>query len=536
MAKLTKAEQRARQQQRELRNPLTGEAPNSYTQVSNRELQRPTNAQPIKRDVGLQRRTRKAADEHLRGNASDAPMGYRLDGIAPEYRTFATGANHMFPNTAKDRGVPAIDQQHEAHPGVTVQRRAEDLSGKEYRKGEQVLVQYGHDPKNPMESLKEVQRKALDHSVAQHIAAGVQESSSQMFYGGTPTTSGMDPANRSRHETGVMEAHERFNQGVDLIREHPEFARNTEGFSPRKKQDSAERLMAQSAADTSPNSKWRDTKKDGSPAKYPWPNMQQAEEAALAGMENREPRFISGRVDNNPKAAERVRESLDNQDYEMHKYGDPVGSAKTISFRGALVDKDSPDAFKVSDVHESSVVAPWLDTSKAIMHQRVDEQGNKVGKQVPVYKDTPARDRRGLTPLTKTSGTQGGSRVSEAPLRGDSRPEVMLNKGRSTVHALNDHATRAVLSERGLSRGVNYADNVHTMQGATWGMQQVRRPDVDVSPADQYPVTRKWDQEGINVPLGGDIRNMGSTSTNLSRQFGENNRRGRTETIWPEDR
>lgn len=532
-----KKTQSAKAKERELRNPLTGQAPNSFTQATNRDLPEPTNVREPSKDLGLQRRTRKAADEHLRGHASDAPMGYRLDGISEEYRTFVTGANHMFPNRAKERGVPAINEPHEADPGVTVQRRAEDLSGKEYRKGAQTLAQYGHDPKDPVGSLKKMQGKALDHTVAQHIAAGTQESSSQMFYGGTPTTTDMDHDLDSlqRHESGVMASHDRFREGVNKISQHPGMRDAIGHLSPREQQDASTRLMAQATADTSPNTKWRDSRKDGSDSRYPWPNMQQAEEATVAAVEMREPKFISGRIGNIHKAADRVGHAIDNKDFNVHQYGNPRSAAKTVAFRGALVDKDAADAYKVTDVHEASVVAPWLSTAKAHMHARVDEEGEQVGPKVHVYADTPKAHRTGLKPLTKTTGGQGGE-IKTVPQWGVSRPEAMLQQGGSTVHALNDYATRSVLAERGLSRGVEYADNAHAMQGATWGMQQMRRKDVNVSPADQYPVTRQWEREGINVPADGDIRNMGSAKTNLSRQFDVNDRRGRTQTIWPEDR
>lgn len=530
--KPTKAQIKAREEAKALRNPLTGQQPNSFTQVTNRDLPAPRNVQTRDPDVGLQRRTRKAADAYLRGDANKAPQGYRLDAIDPQYRTFVTGANHMLPNTAKQKGVPAINEPHEADPGVTVQRRAEDLSGKEVRKGLSTLKQYGHDPKNPMESLKEVHRQAIDHATAQHIAAGVHESASQMFYGGTPTTTGMDHDLESldRHESGVMAANDRFHQASRSLAQHPDFVSQTSHLAPRERQSAATRLTAQSVADTSPNSKWRDTPG----ARYQWPNIEQAEEANKAAVEGGPVKFITGRVQNHQKAKERVQDAVDTKNYDVHQHGDVVSAPKTVAFRGALANKDAADAFKVTDVHEASIVAPWLDTAKAHMHARFDESGEQVGHQTPVYKDTPKAQRRGLTPLTKEIGQHSGY-VKEVPKWGLSRPEAMLSESRSTVHALNDRATREVLTERGLSRGVNYADNVHSAQGMAWGLQQSRRADVNVSPADQYPVRRNWQDEGINVPAAGDIRAMGSAHTNLSPQFVPNSRTGRTQSIWPED-
>lgn len=516
------------------RNPFTGQESNSFTQVTNRDLPAPKNVRISERDRGLTARTRQAANDHLRGHASDAPMGYRLDSIEPQYRSFVTGARHMFPNTAAEKGTPAINEPHAANSGVTVQRRAEDLSGKEVAKGKSTLIQYGHDAKDPMESLREVHRRALDHVTAQHIAAGVHESSSQMFYGGSTTTEiPSDIAAQSAHESNVMAARDRFAKGVRNLATHPDFVAQTPHLNHRERMHAATNLMAQSTADTSPNAKWRDRPTDRNPD--PWPNMDQAEESATAAVENREPKFITGRIGNISKASNRVGEAIDTKNYDVHQYGDHVSAPKTVAFRGALIDKDSPDAYKVSDVHEASVVAPWLDTAKAHMHERLDENGDRVGHKVPVYADTPQSRRRGLTKISSYTGGQGGE-IKEKPDWGLSRPEAMLSEGRSTVHALNDRATREVLAERGLSRGPNYADNVHSMQGAAWGMQQVRRGNVNVSPADQYPVVRNWHSEGINVPSGHDIRNLPhSPQTNLSPQFGPNERRGRTQSVWPED-
>ena len=61
--------------------------------------------------------------------------------MSPQNFTWVMGGNRMFPNANTG---PAINEPHEATPGVTVQRRAEDLSGPEYRKGEDTLgLRYG---------------------------------------------------------------------------------------------------------------------------------------------------------------------------------------------------------------------------------------------------------------------------------------------------------------------------------------------------------------------------------------------------------
>src|SRR6185503_11844169 len=246
--------------------------------------------------------------------------------------------------------------------------------------------------------------------------------------------------------------------------------------------------MAQATADTSPNSKWRTSKG--------WPNMEQAEAAAVGGLTgargvagkpdavNGGIPFITGRKQNTNKAADRVDE-MTTTGQGSHAYGDHITSPKTMAFRGALSQPNSPDAYKVTDVHEAGVVLPGAGTDKGMRYT------NEAGKTEYHYKDQPASHLKGLTPVMKADAH--GKMKQDT---GNARAENMLSDSRSTVHALNDYATRHALSERGLSRGPNYSDNVHHQQAATWGSQQVRRPDVAVAHADQYPVVRDWGAEG----------------------------------------
>jgi hypothetical protein len=219
--------------------------------------------------------------------------------------------------------------------------------------------------------------------------------------------------------------------------------------------------------------------------------MEQAEASAVGGLEGRRGqegkpgavnggiKFVTGRVQNHQKAADRVDE-MTRTGQGSHEYGDHTTSPKTMAFRGALAQPNSPDAYKVTDVHEAGVVLPGAATSKGKRYT------TEAGKTEYHYADQPDSHLEGLTPVMKGPKHDVGN----------ARAENMLSDSRSTVHALNDHATRHALAERGLSRGVNYADNVHHQQAATWGSQQVRRPDVAVAHADQYPVVRDWGAEG----------------------------------------
>lgn len=473
-------------------NPLTGEEPNSFTAVQGREMPAAKNSREFTGDGGRARTRMQAlhAEATKPGGVVDAQVGYQKpEGMSDRHFAWVTGAHRMFPNASAERGTPAINEPHPHSEGVTVQRRAEDLGGKEYRKGLAVLAHYGHDSKDPLGSLRDTHARTLNRVIAEHAQAGVEESSSQMFYGGRVNTEIHDPGMDAMHSHGVHEAHQRFRSAVQGLAMSEDFARRTPGLAHRERMAAATSVMAQSVADTSPNAKWRDGDR--------WPNIEQAEEATRAGITGTHPRFIAGRVGNIDKAAGRAGDMVRHGEFDTHGYGDPTSAPKTVAFRGALVDRDHTDAYKVSDVHEASVIAPGLSTAKGKVYQ------TREGQRALVHADAPASAAKGLSPVLEPLGAAREGKFKHKV--GYSRPEEMLSKGGGTVHALNDRASREVLANHGLSRGVNYSDNVHAMQAAEWGSQQMIRHDVNVSHANQYPVVRDWAQEGINVPRGADV-------------------------------
>lgn len=471
-------------------NPLTGQAPNSFTKVTNRDLPAPSLRAQMPAAMPEADRARMAAAHQKAtgpGGVNEGQLGYtRPHGMSPHQFSQVMGAHRMFPNEAAKAGTPAINEPHEAHPHVTVQRRAEDLSAPEVAKGVKTLQNYGYGH-DPIGELKHVQGQAIDRVIGEHAAAGVEESNSQHFYGGAPVTSDVGHM-QATHNAGITAANDRFHQGAQRLLQHPQFQARTAGMSEQQRSDHAVGTMAQATADTSPNSKWRTSKG--------WPNMEQAEASAVGGLTgargtegkpnavNGGIKFITGRVQNHEKAAERVDE-MTRTGQGSHAYGDHITSPKTMAFRGALAQPNSPDAYKVTDVHEAGVVLPGAGTDKGRRYT------DAAGKTVYHYDDQPDSHLAGLTPKMKTDAH---GKVKQD--MGNARAENMLSDSRSTVHALNDYATRHALSERGLSRGPNYADNVHHQQAAAWGSQQVRRPDVAVSHADQYPVVRDWGAEG----------------------------------------
>ena len=495
---------------KDLTNPLTGKGPNEFTQVTNRQLDTPMNV----RQFGMMEPERKrmraehrAAVAPVTGTAH-AQIGYQKpEGMNQQDFTWLMGGHHMFPNPAAEENTPAINQPHAAEPGVTVQRRAEDLSGPEVEKGKAALVQYGHDPRNPIKSLQDTQAIALNRVMAEHAQAGVEESASQHFYGGTGTNTVLPTREQNlQHQAGVRAANNRLLESAGNLAEHPEFIARTDQLSPAQRRAGAKNIMAQSVADTSPNAKWRSGEK--------WPNIEQAEESVSSTLENRDPKFMTGRIQNIYKAGARADEMLSSGQFDPSEYGNQRTAPKTIAFRGALVNQNSPDAYKVSDVHEGSVMAPGLPTKKGLVFAEHNEEGERTSPKQYQYPDSNARDFRSLTPVYNPN-IPGKQEV------GNSRVENMLAVG-PQVHALNDYASRRALSDAGLSRGINYADNVHAMQGATWGSQQVRRPDVMVSHADQYPVVRDWGAEGhaeLN-PMGQSL--FGGRTRGMGPQFVSN--------------
>lgn len=471
------------------RNPISGLQPNQFSKVAGRELPAPKNVKPFEGSKAESARLGKLHKEATApGGKVDPALGYgKPEGMSYRSHAWLTGAHHMFPNESAERGEPAINEPHEHNPGITVSRRAEDLSGKELAKGKAVLSHFTGG-RNPIETAKETHRRTMTRVIGEHAQAGVEESTSQHFYGGKVTTDIPDPQMRKVHEQAMGETSARISEGAHRLANHPQFVEKTPGMSEDERLKHAHGLLTQSIADTSPNTKWRES--SGA-----WPNIAQAEESATAGIEGREPRFIAGRAQNHTKAADRVGHALNNQQFDTHHYGNPSTSPKTMDFRGALTDRAHTDARKVSDIHEASVLAPGLPTGKSQMYAHHDEAGNVVGTKHAQYPDMPkSAVPKGMSPV-QVETSKGSGKYKVQP--GLSRPEQMLSAaGHGIVHAINDHASRHVLSEMGLSRSPNHSDNVHAMQAAAWGSQQMLRPDVNVSHADQYPVVRNWGAEG----------------------------------------
>jgi hypothetical protein len=399
--------------------------------------------------------------------------------LTPALVGWVAGVHNTFPD--KPTG-PAINEPHEAAPHEVVQRRLEDLSGNEIEHMDKTMSQYGYAGDTPQEKvghLGNIQMRNMFRVLSENTQAGVNENSRQLFYGGTPNTRISDPVLHKLHEDKVLESQRRFNMGVSGIANHPEFT-NRFGHLPGHEQDEIARTMEATAlADTSPNSKWQ-TSKTGR-----WPNMEQGEEVVSSEFEGRPPKFISGRVQNNVKAQKNIAAISTKGPSALR---DMTRTPKTTPFRGALIQHDSPDSFTVSDIHEGKQIAPHLTVEKPNTYVKRDSEGNQVGNLIQIERNQPVP--RGYKPHVDETGKQK---------TGDSQVESMLSDSHGTIHAANDYATRQVNAELGISRGVNYADNLNVGQAARWGSQQQHRADVPTSHADLYPVVRSWGSEGSTL-------------------------------------
>lgn len=490
-------------------NPVTKKKANTFTKVTNADLPAPI----AKKELEPQTPREKTETRYLKrqwsekvdapNSSVDAPIGYRIaepEQVSsfvdagprtnnPRLLAWAMGAHHAFPTPTSG---PAINEPHELAPHEIPMRRFEDLSGAEVAHGNEVLKRSGVPGTNPIKALESVQMRNTFRVLSEHAAAGMSESASQKFYGGSINSKIPIQNFAETHEAAVLDSQRRFAQGVETIKNHPVFAERHEGLSDEAKDELARTKLASAIADTSPNTKYRENSK--------YPNIEQAEESTVAGMEGRTPRFIAGRKQNHPKAASNTERLSAEGVSAIREFSE---TPKTGPFRSALIQHDSPDAFVVTDIHEGSQMLPHLSTTKGDEYEALDASGNRVGKKALIHPGMKIPE--GMTPVIKTTET-GKQKQS----KGDSRVEVALSKGGGILHKINDYTTRKVNSALGISRGVNYADNVHEMQAARWGSQQVARPDVNVSSADQYPVIRDWQAEGVTLDRPESMKNLGN--------------------------
>lgn len=452
----------------------------------------------------------------------DASLGYRIgtpssiESMSPEQGELVgwlMGAHHVFKDS---KTGPAINEPHEASDDIHVPRRLEDLSGNEYQHAENTLRDYGHtDPSGPVESVRKTQMRNTLRALGEHAAAGTEESTSQLFYGGEPTTRINDEALAELHRNKMLETQKRFAESVGRISSSQQFVEATQGLDESRVPFYTRAVAANSTTRTSPNTKWREGDR--------WPNMNAADEATAAALEGREPdskMYAPSRPANVKRAVEETaemvynktpRSALDKTRDDASRRAAPYVAPKTRDFGNALIDSGGPDSRAVADIMEGHQIAPWLSTQKSRVYELLDESGARATephpstgrmRQVAKVEVHPGmRVPTGYTEALEVDKETGKSK----PEKGRSEVEAMLAAGDSYVHSANDYATRRVNADLGVSRSVNHADRVNEAQALRWGSEQQARTDIThVSSATQYPVIRDWQAEGTT--LGGGSR------------------------------
>lgn len=517
-------------------NPLTGQPANSFTKAYRVEPDKSASVirdgvtqdhrsvlatpQAIQqKDPSPQRRSRQIKHTKMANNSvdspMDAPLGYRL--VNPEHAASMTpeqtslvgwlyGAHHVFKGNPTG---PAINEPHEASDDIHIPRRLEDLSGVEYNHAIQTLRDYGHRTNDTLGSVTETQTRNTLRALGEHAAAGTQESASQLFYGGEPTTHIHDTSLAELHRSKMMETQNRFNESVSSVQRSSQFQESTSRKPEEEAGAVARSVAANSTTRTSPNTKWRhrDT----------WPNMRAGDEATSAALEGRKPDLskVSGSRPANVDLAVQEASLMVHEGVPRAAIGKrdstpsdhPAATQpKTRDFGNALISHDSPESRAVSDVMEGHQISPSLSTVKTTVYEKLNADGSRATEPHPNTGKTRNVARVSVLPGKKApSGYTVSMKADETtgklkPEKGNSEVEAMLASGKSTVHAANDYATRKVNADLGVSRGVNYSDNVNQAQALRWGSEQQSRKDIShVNSATQYPVIRDWQAEGATL-------------------------------------
>lgn len=519
-------------------NPITGLPANSYTKAyrteadgsasvissgttSDGRMVLPEPKQKDKKAPSPQRASRQKRAREMKNNTvdsrMDAPLGYRFG--SPEHLESMTdqqaqlvgwlaGVHHVFKGP---RSGPAINEPHEAGDDFHLPRRLEDLSGNEYEHAESTLRDFGHsDPAGPIESLRKTQMRHTVKALGEHAAAGTEESASQLFYGGDPTTQISNERLAKTHQQMMSETQARFSESVARVSNSTQFQNAMKKMDPSRIDSYARSVAANSTTRTSPNTKWREGEK--------WPNMAAGDEATAAALEGRAPVskvYAPSRPENVKRAVVETknmvndltpRSALDKYKKDDARRAAPYVAPKTRDFGNALIDPNNADSRAVADIMEGHQISPWLHTKKSAVYELLDSAGQRAQEPHPntgnmkdvakVEVHPGMRVPKGFTPSMEVSEVSGKAKQE----KGRSEVEAMLAEGDSFVHAANDYATRKVNSALGISRGVNYADGVNEVQALRWGSEQQERSDIKhVSSATQYPVIRDWASEGVTM-------------------------------------
>ena len=467
----------------------------------------------------------RAAGEHAQRMET---MGWSGEGLSDEWRPRFSGLHDMMPNVSAQHGTSAINQPHEAEPSVPVMRRWEDMSHAEQAQGNEMLRRqgFGDSTRTPMEHLVQNKTDQMYRHVARNNQAGVQENASQHFYGGAPVTTRIsDEGPQKVHTDAMLQGPGKLDEMRDEIAAHPAFQGATRHMNPLQQDQAARAMAGKAIADTSPNLKYYQPLKSG---ETNWPNIESARKGARAALEGGEPETGGqGFMTSRRKARDSLQHMMGSGDYDS---GNMAISPKTSPFGGALVQPHSADAFTVDDVHESNSQFPGgsggtgrsrggggqgFSAAKSAVYR--DSSGGRVEH----YADEPAAKVEGMTRQTEIKKTAKGP--VEVGATATSRGEAMLNTGYEGVaHRANDYAARMSNSNLGISRGVNYSDNVHPAQAARWGGEQMDRTDIMPSHAHMYPVIQNHGSDlSLHTMLAAVSGDSGAQHMVSQHQFGQ---------------
>jgi len=495
--KKTKKQIAQEEREAKLRNPLTGQAPNSFTKVTNAEVPAAPGADPVApmgeydKTVAArhQRRAAQYANERTGRKITDVPgygtvdldaVGWSNTPLNPEGKAGRPILHPDFarsllgPSTPDIPAGPAINEPHEASKHTPLLPRAEDLPGTSYRKGTEVMRRYGVTRESATRSIVD----SIERSNMRTILAGADQPYSRGFYGGDT-----DP------ERLLQEGTKRVMDDTDLPH------------------DDARAVVVTAVAKTSPQTKVKQTTKDGRTIFHNHEAAMTSVEHALAGQPAETVQLPEGIMSyrSNMEKAVASTYSLMSPEASMRDQFTPTKNAtKTAAFAGAQMDSTGPDSFRVSDVHSTGSIAPHLSSQKGFMFSVRDRDGNmteinhkwhpedigKDGLPKPAIAAKRLRDvgheGGSYVPLMKTSNGKAKQ------VKGASQVEEMLAKGGYAAHALADLAGRQAAVRLGWSPSVNHAQASHLVQEEDWGERMVQRPDMTEYTMDTvYPGYRK---------------------------------------------
>lgn len=514
----TKAELAAAAKEKAAKNPITGKAPNTFTQANGVTLSAPatraemptTPTDPYLRMT--QRRSRKRAQEFeesragrkiegvpLYGTVDMDEVGWRVEGDAMR-RLMGFNGNSMTPNVTSG---PAINEPHESHPDVVVGRRAEDLAGYEHRAATAKLAQYGVTEQRAAQNIGD----ANDRANMRSILTGSGSLAGSGFYGGPS-----EPNTRMKHT-------------MNMVVSHPYY-----GGTPEK----AWTLTAVANSDTSPKAKFQHRYKDGRGTVYP--NAAAAETALMHVLEGGHPADVpkaphGGIHENTIKAAEDTQALLNGAKVsDLFPWNE---NPKTGAYVSAHISHSNPDSYRTNDVLSTTTSMAHLDTRKMPKFNVKDSSGNLVlqtsgrGKGKPVVHEFEAEDVVNGLPEARIArqrlkhiGADGGTYVTALdkkgkPAMGGSPSEALLARTGSPGHAILDRAGRIAAAAAGKTPSVDHAQAQNQMQEVDWRDRQILRPDMPYSIETEHP----GGLSKMGMSENFDVFNPSTWGTDSSQQF-----------------